>query len=57
MATENRKIVGVAFIGKQNEPLYFYSESDDSSESINLQMIIHSSLDIVEEKRRRSAIG
>ena len=49
---DNKRIVAVSFVGKQNEPIYFFSE-DDTSESLNLQMIIHSSLDIIEEKRKR----
>jgi hypothetical protein len=44
-------IVALAFIGKYNEPLFFYSE-EDTNEYLNLQMIICSSLDVVEEKRK-----
>jgi hypothetical protein len=42
----------VAYVGKNNEPLHFYSK-EDTSEYMHLQMIVHSSLDIVEERRKR----
>ena len=45
-------IVAVAFVGKSNEPLYFYSE-EDAAEALNLQMIVYGSLDVVEEKIKK----
>ena len=45
-------IVAVAFVGKSNEPLYFYSE-EDTAEALNLQMIVYGSLDVVEEKIKK----
>ena len=45
-------IVAVAFVGKLNEPLYFYSE-EDTAEALNLQMIIYGALDVVEEKIKK----
>lgn len=45
-------IVAVAFVGKKDEPLFFYTD-EDYSEAMRLQMIIYGSLDIVEEKRRK----
>ena len=49
---DSRRVIAVAFIGKQNEPLYFYCE-EDYAELIHVQMIAHSSLDIIEEKRKK----
>lgn len=48
----NHGIIAVAFIGKKNEPLYFFTE-EDTAEALNLQMIIYGSLDVVEEKRKK----
>jgi hypothetical protein len=45
-------IVCLALIGKQNEPLYFYCK-EDSSEFVHLQMIAHSALDVVEERKKK----
>lgn len=45
-------IVAVAFVGKLNEPLYFYSE-EDTAEALNLQMIVYGALDVVEEKIKK----
>jgi hypothetical protein len=45
-------VVAVAFIGKLNEPIHFFSE-EDTAEGLNLQMIIYGSLDVVEEKRKK----
>jgi hypothetical protein len=42
----------VAYIGKFNEPLYFFSK-EDTSEYLHLQMIVHSCLDVVEERKKR----
>jgi hypothetical protein len=42
----------VAYIGKFNEPLYFFSK-EDISEYLHLQMIVHSCLDVVEERKKR----
>lgn len=42
----------VAYVGKFNEPLYFYSK-EDTSETLHLQMIVHSCLDVVEERKKR----
>ena len=46
----------VAYIGKFNEPLYFYSK-EDAAESLHLQMIVHSCLDVVEERKKRLDIN
>lgn len=48
----SQSIIAVAFVGKKNEPLYFYTE-EDAAEALNLQMIIYGSLDAVEEKRKK----
>lgn len=45
-------IFSVAFVGKSNEPLYFYSK-EETSEYLHLQMIVHSCLDVIEEKKKR----
>lgn len=45
-------IVCIAYIGKYNEPLYFYCK-EDAMDLIHLQMIAHSALDIIEEKKRK----
>ena len=42
----------VAYVGKFNEPLYFYSK-EETSENLHLQMIVHSCLDVVEERKKR----
>jgi hypothetical protein len=47
-------ILSVALIGKQNEPLYFYCKDIETSENLHLQMIAHSALDVVEEKRKKA---
>jgi hypothetical protein len=51
-AKTTMSIVCIALIGKQNEPLYFYCK-EDSSEFIHLQMIAHSALDVIEEKKKK----
>mmetsp|Transcript_4645 Transcript_4645/g.7584 ORF Transcript_4645/g.7584 Transcript_4645/m.7584 type:complete len:155 (-) Transcript_4645:135-599(-) len=43
----------VAFIGKFNEPLYFYSK-EETSEYLRLQMIVHSCLDVIEERKKKA---
>jgi hypothetical protein len=48
-------IVCIALIGKQNEPLYFYCK-EDGSEYFNMQMISHSSIDVLEERKKRSKL-
>lgn len=48
-------ILSVALIGKQNEPLYFYCKDVETSENLHLQMIAHSALDVIEEKKKRYA--
>ena len=45
-------VVAVAFVGKVNEPLFFYSE-EDIAEALNLQMISYGSLDVIEERRKK----
>lgn len=53
---DSKRILAVAIIGKNNEPLYFTSIGDSNIfgyEYLQLQMIAHSSLDIVEEKRKK----
>ena len=47
------KIFSLAFIGKLNEPLYLLTLTDDEATSLELQYIMHSALDIVEEKKLR----
>lgn len=42
----------VAFIGKSNEPLYFYC-NEDTSEYLHLQMMTHSSLDVIEQRKKK----
>jgi hypothetical protein len=42
----------VAFVGKLNEPLYFHSK-EDTAEYLHLQMIVHSCLDVIEERKKR----
>jgi hypothetical protein len=49
---ESRQIIAVAFVGKNNEPLYFHTE-EDSAQSLHLQMIVFGSLDVVAEKRKK----
>lgn len=51
-AMVGHSIVAVAFVGKSNEPLYFFTE-EDTAEALNLQMIIYGSLDVVDEKRQK----
>ena len=46
----------VAFIGKMNDPLYFYSQ-EDTAESLHLQMIVQSSLDVMEERRKKASLS
>lgn len=50
-------ILSVALIGKQNEPLYFYCKDVETSENLHLQMIAHSALDVIEEKKKRFALS
>lgn len=45
----------VAFVGKFNEPLYFFSK-EESSSTLHLQMIVHSCLDVVEERKKRCEV-
>lgn len=40
----------LAFIGKSNEPMFVYTDSDDS-ESLQLHSIVHCALDILEERK------
>jgi len=40
----------VSFIGKHNEPLFNYTQEEDSAEALHLQMIANSALDLVEER-------
>lgn len=44
--------MAVAFVGKENEPLYFFTE-EDTAEALNLQMITYGSLDVIEERRKK----
>lgn len=46
------RIVSVVFVGKQNEQLFFYCDEDQANRS-HLQLVSHSCLDIVEEKKNR----
>ncbi len=46
----------VCFVGKCNEPLFYYT-NEDQTESLNLQMIANSSLDIMEERMEDSKQG
>lgn len=46
--------VAIAFVGKQNEPLFFLApEEADVNDSLHLQMIVHSALDVVDEKKKK----
>ena len=42
----------VALVGKWNEPLYFFCK-EEASEYLHLQMIAHSALDVIEERKKR----
>jgi hypothetical protein len=44
----------LAFIGKSNEPMFVHTDSDDS-ESLQLHSIVHSALDILEERKGKKA--
>ena len=53
-------VLSVMIIGKRNDPLFFYTpmgSSRPSSEILLQQMAIHSALDTVEERRRKSAFA
>lgn len=43
-------IVCLTVVGKSNEPLFIYTEADESG-TLQLHSIVHCSLDIVEERR------
>jgi hypothetical protein len=47
------KITAISFIGKSNEPQFFFTEEQDASEVLNLQMIVYGALDAVTEKRKK----
>ena len=47
-----RRVVSIAFIGKNNDLTFFYTE-EDSNESLHLQMLTHSALDVIEERKSR----
>lgn len=47
------KIAAISFIGISNEPQFFFTEEQDASEVLNLQMIAYGALDAVAEKRKR----
>lgn len=55
----DRRIVAIAFISKQNEPLYFSAPEEDLNEQLHLQLIVHSAIDVLEEniKKRRAQPG
>ncbi len=44
----------VAYIGRYNEPLYFFS-TEETVESLHLQMIVQSSLDVMEERKKKAS--
>ena len=46
-------ILSCMVIGKYNEPLFCHTEVDNAEDSLYLQMVSHSSLDIIEEKRKK----
>ena len=46
-----RRVVSIAFIGKHNDLMFFYTE-EDANESLHLQMLTHSALDVIEERKR-----
>lgn len=46
----------MAFIGKSNEPMFVYTDSDDA-ESLQLHSIVHCALDILEEKKGKKTSG
>ena len=56
LATAPGDIVALAFIGKSNQPLLVrtFVDSADEDAVARLQLIIHSSLDAIEEKERRA---
>ncbi len=45
-------ILLVALVGKLNEPLYIYCK-EEASENLHLQLIAHSALDVIEEKKKK----
>ncbi len=45
----------VALVGKWNEPLYFFCK-EEASEYLHLQMIAHSALDVIEERKKRYSV-
>ena len=40
----------IAFVGKDNQPVFTYSFEEDEAETLHLQMIANSSLDVIEER-------
>lgn len=42
-------------IGKWNEPLYLYCK-EEANESLHLQMIAYSALDVIEDKKKKYII-
>ena len=59
-------MLAVAFIGKQNEPLFFnhieastasFDATSSASENLNILMIMHSSLDIVDERKKKASLA
>jgi Sedlin, N-terminal conserved region len=55
MTTEEMPAFAVAIVGKQNEPLFIYAEEESAVEALYLQTVMHASIDIIDEKRRRLA--
>jgi len=53
-------ILAVMFIGKQSDPMFFYSDEDSGSdaptaEALNKQLAVHCALDIVDERRKKAS--
>jgi len=45
--------IAIAFVSKHNQPLFFFAPEEDMNDSLHLQMIVHSALDVVDEKRKK----
>lgn len=44
-------ILAISLVGKNNEPLFFHSNSE-TSENIHLQMLTYYALDVMEERKK-----
>lgn len=53
-------MIGFMLIGKQNEPLFFHhvdAVPPTDPESLSVQMIMHSALDIIDERKKKASSG